>query len=222
MILPMSNKYNNTVIYKIVCLDSTITDVYIGSTTDFNSRKRQHKYNCCNENSQEYIFKIYETIRANGGIDNWNIIIIESYPCETDEQKRERERYWYDVLQPSMNMYRPLQTEEEKKEYRSEYDKNCRKEWREKNKEKYADYSKNYYEENKEFLLNKQNEYYEENKEKIKKYANDYYENNKEKKLKYANDYRKKNREKINQNRRERRALKSQSVSPLVSSTGVI
>jgi len=186
MILPMSNKYNNTVIYKIVCLDSTITDVYVGSTTDFNNRKYVHKSDCYNENNKNYNLKIYETIRANGGLDNWNMIIIESYPCETDEQKRERERYWYDLLKPSINMCRPLQTKEERIE--SE-------------KKRLKEYNKT-----------------EKRKEYTKKYNEKYKEKNKE--------YCEKNREKRNQNQREnykkRKALKSQSVSPLVSSTGVI
>jgi len=171
----MSN-FSDTVIYKIVCLDPTITDVYVGSTTEFNERKRSHKYNCCNENSNRYSLKIYETIRANGGIDNWEMIEIESYPCENDEQKRERERYWYNVLKPSLNMYLPLLTEEEKKEYKKEYHKT----------EKYKEYNKT--EKIKEWHNKYNKEYHEKNKEKDREYR----EKRKEIKREYDKEYHKK------------------------------
>jgi len=166
MILPMSNKYNNTVIYKIVCLDSTITDVYVGSTTDFNKRKRQHKYCCYNENNKDYNLKIYETIRANGGWDNYNIIEIESYPCENDEQQRERERYWYDILKPSMNSQLPLSTKEERKESDKEYNKEYKKtekykEYLEKNREKRNQNQREYREKTREKRNQNQREYRE-------------------------------------------------------------
>jgi len=35
--------YTNTIIYKIVCNDLNITDLYVGSTTDFTNRKYNHK-----------------------------------------------------------------------------------------------------------------------------------------------------------------------------------
>ena len=35
--------YSNTIIYKIYCNDSSVTDIYIGHTTNFIKRKYQHK-----------------------------------------------------------------------------------------------------------------------------------------------------------------------------------
>ena len=60
----LSVNYSNTVIYKIVCKDLNIKDLYVGSTTDFIRRKSMHKFNC-NKNACNY--KIYEIIRKNGG-----------------------------------------------------------------------------------------------------------------------------------------------------------
>ena len=37
-------------IYKIVCNDVSVTDFYIGSTSNFRNRKYQHKDNCNNSN----------------------------------------------------------------------------------------------------------------------------------------------------------------------------
>ena len=41
--------YSNTIIYKITCNDSTVTDKYVGHTTNFVQRKYAHKDGCTNE-----------------------------------------------------------------------------------------------------------------------------------------------------------------------------
>ena len=47
--------YSKTIIYKIVCNDLNVKDIYVGSTTDFTKRKNKHK-SCCDTNS---FYKIY-------------------------------------------------------------------------------------------------------------------------------------------------------------------
>ena len=43
--MPKDNiDYSNTIIYKIYCKDTSISDTYIGHTTNFLLRKQQHKY----------------------------------------------------------------------------------------------------------------------------------------------------------------------------------
>ena len=42
--------YSKLVIYKIVCKNLHIIDLYVGSTTDFSSRKRMHHFNSKTEN----------------------------------------------------------------------------------------------------------------------------------------------------------------------------
>ena len=86
--------YSNTHIYKIVCKDTTITDCYVGQTTDFKSRKNHHKHSCTNENSKEYHINVYKFIRANGGFDNFDMILIET-KCFTNslEAKREERKH---------------------------------------------------------------------------------------------------------------------------------
>ena len=73
--------YNNTIIYKIVCNNLDIKDVYVGHTTDFTKRKHQHKHICNNVNSKSHNFKVYNSIRENGGWDNWSMIEIEKFEC---------------------------------------------------------------------------------------------------------------------------------------------
>jgi len=36
--------YSKSIIYKICCNDINIIDIYIGSTTNFITRKAEHKY----------------------------------------------------------------------------------------------------------------------------------------------------------------------------------
>ena len=56
--------YNNSIIYKLCCKDTNITDIYVGSTTNFYRRKQDHKQQCNNTNSKEYNKNAYQFIRG--------------------------------------------------------------------------------------------------------------------------------------------------------------
>jgi predicted GIY-YIG superfamily endonuclease len=58
--------YSNTLFYKIFCKDVSITDLYIGHTTNFVQRKSAHKQSCVNPKSANHNFKLYTVIRENG------------------------------------------------------------------------------------------------------------------------------------------------------------
>ena len=96
--------YANTVIYKICCDDTA--DFYIGSTTDFTSRKSQHKTNCNNENRTSYNLKIYKTIREYGGWQNWRMVVIEKFPCENRREAEKREEEIRMELKATLNTIR--------------------------------------------------------------------------------------------------------------------
>jgi len=110
-------KYQNTIIYKIVCNDLNISDCYVGHTTNFTKRKAVHKTYCNNENKDvaNSQIKIYKIIRENGGWNNWNMIEIEKFSCNDSNEARARERYWYEKLEPNLNTFCPLVTTEEGK-----------------------------------------------------------------------------------------------------------
>jgi hypothetical protein len=99
--------YVKTIIYKICCKDNTITECYVGHTTNFKQRKIEHKYACCNPNSKSYNIKVYEFIRNNGGFNNWKFVEIEKYPCNSKEEAHMRENYWYFTLKASLNTISP-------------------------------------------------------------------------------------------------------------------
>jgi len=73
--------FSKTVIYKICCNDATITDIYVGHTTDIITRRYTHKSHSTNDKNKSYNLKPYQFIRKNGGWDNWSLIQIEEYPC---------------------------------------------------------------------------------------------------------------------------------------------
>ena len=139
----MSN-YAKTVMYKICCKNIDITDIYIGHTTNIKKRIRCHKDSCNNPKNNRYHFKVYEFIRNNGKWDNWNIIVIEEYPCNSFSDAVIKERELYETLKPTLNTYYPQRTIEEYrndnkekiKECKKQYDKVYRKQYTIDNKEK--------------------------------------------------------------------------------------
>jgi len=110
--------YSKCVIYKIVCNDLSVTDCYVGHTTSFIDRKGHHKSQCNNEKGLKYNLKVYKTIRANGGWQNFSMIEIEKYPCKDNNEATARERFWYENLKGTMNSCVPNRSD---KEYNEKY-----------------------------------------------------------------------------------------------------
>jgi hypothetical protein len=142
--------YKKGKIYKIVC---NVTDnQYIGSTCKSlcqrlaNHRADYKRY--INGLSKNYItaFKILEN-------NDYNIILLEYFPCDTKEELNARERYYIETLS-NINKNKPTITKEE-----------------------IINNGKIYREEHKE----ERNKYKIENREEILKYHNEYYIKNKEK-----------------------------------------
>ena len=176
--MPKKNiDYSKIIIYKIVCNDLNITDVYVGQTTNFTKRKALHKSNCNNINSKNYNLKIYNAIRNNEGWENWSMIEIEKYPCNDINEASARERYYYELLNAKLNNNCPGRND---KEYYQD-NKNKIQEYYQDNKEIIRDHQKEYYEQNKENIRDHKKEYYEQNKENIRDHRKEYYENNKDK-----------------------------------------
>lgn len=98
------------VIYKIICNDENITDCYVGSTSNFKVRKWDHKRLSNDENSK---FKIYETIRNNGGWNNWTMLPIAEHKEITVIQARIKEEEQRVLLNASMNSRAAFRTAEE-------------------------------------------------------------------------------------------------------------
>lgn len=119
--------YSNTIIYKICCKDTSINDIYIGSTCNFTRRKANHKFSCNNETRKEYNYNVYQFIREHGGWENWDMIMIHEASVENKLQKGKLEREFVDEMKPTLNINLPART---------------KKEWEETNKEKLAEKKK--------------------------------------------------------------------------------
>lgn len=63
--------------YKIVCKNSNVNVCYIGKTRDYKNRVSTHK-----TNSKTSEIKLYQVIRENGGVENFNISIIHKCMCD--------------------------------------------------------------------------------------------------------------------------------------------
>lgn len=100
------NSYNSTIIYKIVCKDSTVTDFYVGKTIDLKNRMRKHRQDSQRQDRQH--LNLYRVINANGGWDNWNVVILETANLQSDQQARKLEHDWWKRLNPSLNHNQPL------------------------------------------------------------------------------------------------------------------
>ena len=155
--IPMD--YSKNIIYKIVCDDLTVKDCYVGHTINMSMRKWAHKTVCNNEKSKDHNNKIYKIIRKNGGWDNWNMVLVEKFPCKDSSEACKREREIFEELGAKMNTFRPYRTQEEYKQYKKQY--------REEHQEEYKQYKKQYREEHQEKIKEYHKQYYQERKAEI-------------------------------------------------------
>lgn len=180
--------YQNTIIYKIVCKDLSITDCYVGSTTNFTKRKCHHKNSCNNINDKAYNYNVYNFIRAKCGWENWDMIEIEKYPCNDFNEALKRERYWIETLKATLNKVIPTRT---------------KKEHYEDNKIDILKKQKDNYEENKIIILAKHKEYYENNKVTIVEREKKKYQRTRDVKLQYQKQYALEHSDKIKEYRKQ-------------------
>ena len=99
--------YSKCLMYKIVCKDLSVKDLYVGHTTNWIQRKQKHKTSC---NNNKIDVKIYICMRQNGGWDNWEMILIEEFSCHNDLEASARERYLMESLNGNLNTNRPTIT----------------------------------------------------------------------------------------------------------------
>ena len=137
--------YQNGKIYKIVCNETGLC--YIGSTCMPTLAKRlaQHRsaFNSWKKGKYTYItsFKILEN-------ENYDIILLETFSCNSKDELHARERYYIEANE-CVNKCIPNRSIKEIIEYHKEY-----------------------YNDNKEKLKKRQNEYYEQNKDKMNRKFN--------------------------------------------------
>jgi hypothetical protein len=174
--------YENACVYKICCKDPLIIDIYVGSTCDMKKRKYTHKWSCNTETNKAYNYYVYSFIRANGGFENWSIILIEQYKASDKKDLEKRERFHIESLGAGLNKATPTRT---------------MKEWREDNKDKILEQMKDYREDNKEHIKEQKKEWYQLNKEVVCEKKKIYRDENKERQKEYMKQYRDDNKGQI-------------------------
>lgn len=140
--------YNEGKIYKLI---SEQTDkIYIGSTAKklLNQRLESHREKFLEwiKNNTSYTTS-FEILQYN----DYKIILIENYPCNSKDELRQREQYWIDKNKDiCVNMRNSYISKEERKEQKNKY-------------------HKIWYSINNKRIKNKSKEWYKNNKERVKK-----------------------------------------------------
>ena len=105
----------NFTMYKICPKNKDLKFCYVGHTSNFNKRKYEHKKQAISENDTKSHQKHYETIRNNGGWNEWEMTIIEIYNCKTKLEARIREQELIEKYNANLNTLKAFITEEERK-----------------------------------------------------------------------------------------------------------
>lgn len=177
----MTNRYQKGLIYKIVCNDTNIQEFYVGSTCNFTKRKSTHKAKYQKEDCH---YPIYKFIKDNGGWENWKMILIENFQCNSKLELEKREREIIESLKPQLNKSIPTRSYNEYYEVNREHYLDYKKQWYNENKEHMQEKQKEYYMNNKTDISQKKKDWATENQEKIKEKKNEWYQKNKERILK--------------------------------------
>lgn len=162
--------YSNTIIYKLCCNDITITDIYVGHTTNWTKRKGSHKTRCNNPNNKCYNYYVYQFIREHGCWDNWSMVEIEKINCIDSNDARKHERRYLELLGATLNVVLPTQTKKEYVENNKEHIKKLQQDWYIKNKEITISRASKRYTQNIEYIKEYNKTYHanEANKERVK------------------------------------------------------
>ncbi len=189
----------NFVMYKICPKNKELQFCYVGQTENFANRKRQHIRNTTNESDKKhYHLKHYQTIRENGGWDEWEMIELEKFNGKTKVEARIREQELIKEHNATLNMLSAYITEEERKATK----KAITEKFREENKEYLKEQTKKYKEEHKEVIAQQMKKYRQENKDAIYQKTKEYRENNKEKHQEWQKVWRENNKELLKEKRK--------------------
>jgi hypothetical protein len=211
--------YSSVSFYKLCCRDPSVTETYVGHTTNFTRRKAEHKY-ACNSGTNLYV---YLFINSFGGWDNWDIIEICNRPCDNKRDAERIERGYVEELGATLNRNIPFHPQSEwyqdnkeeilisRKIYRTTHDTEI-KQYREDHKDEIKACTKKYSETHKEEIQTRMKKYREDHTEERKAYSKKYREDHKEEIKARLKKYREDHKEEIKAyNKNYRRNVKEGS-----------
>jgi len=153
--------YANGKVYRLV--NNVDEKFYIGSTCNpLHKRKNGHKRDAI-KSPEQPVYKHLNTV----GWENVEIILIESYPCNSKAELEARERFWIELMKPELNKAIPTRTPKERYQATPEKFIQKAKKRYEMKSEEILQQKKKYYVAKSNEILQQQKKYYEENKEKF-------------------------------------------------------
>jgi hypothetical protein len=189
-------------IYRIVC--NTTGLVYVGSTCEATLARRIQGH----KNHYKRYLKIGGRSITSFAIlenDNYEIILIESFPCNSKDELHKRERFYIESMD-CVNKVIPTRPKKEQKNKYYEENKekidNYQMKYRAEHKEENFKYNKEYYTDNKQTILENQKMYRESHIDDIKNYRIQYYQNTKAKVKENGKKYREENKEIIKERKK--------------------
>ena len=200
----MSRTY---VIYKIKSLDPMVNYCYVGSTQNFTKRKSQHK-SMCNVINKKNDTKLYNTMRENGGWNNFEMIPIEEYKCDTPQQAHIREQFWIENIEENkLNSINAFISVEDKQDQIAKRKKEYEFKKRKQIAEQIAEQIKDFYFKNKDQMekqqkeynlktLDQMKEYYFKNRDQIAEQQQEFYVKSRDKIAELQKGYRAVNKDK--------------------------
>ena len=94
-------------IYKLACRDPAVTEIYVGSTCRVPDRRCKHRRRCNNAKDKGYNLNVYQYIRANGGWDNFELLVVEQIDYTHKHELLLRERFHLEQLKATLNKVVP-------------------------------------------------------------------------------------------------------------------
>ena len=162
----MSPNYQNTIVYKLKCLDPLVLDFYLGYTTKaLEQVARMFKTRCKHEKS----WKVCEFVRTHGGSQNWCFerLPIKSCSCALDARIELRKHF--NATPPTLNVQLPTRTNKEYAQTEKSTEK--QKQYRDEHIEHIHKLQAAHYQKNKAMLLIRRREYIEVNRDRVNEYA---------------------------------------------------
>ena len=93
-----ANRYHNGKIYQII--NDFNDQVYIGFTCQTLAKRLYSHHRDCKK-VRQYNGRLYQLVRSHGGWQGFRIRLVEEFPCENNDQLRQREQHHIDELKQS-------------------------------------------------------------------------------------------------------------------------
>lgn len=168
--------YSKGKIYEMRC--NITGDRYVGSTCkDYLSQRRvKHEadFKMWKVGKMNFITSFYIIERG-----NYDMVLLENFPCQSKDQLHARERYYIETLE-CVNKNIPTRTKEEWNKDNAEKIKNQTTKYRQEHCGELKEYFKQHYNENKETIKLRVKQHQEEHKEERKEYMKQYSQEHKE------------------------------------------